>query len=89
MLLFKVGIVTIHRILIISLQRIKDTDEALALFERYDTLIENINSFKKKYFDDWTENIAKEIEEKSNNTILARQGSDLVLNFSPNVSIIL
>lgn len=50
--------------------------------------MENINEFKKKYFNDWADNIANQIETKIKNTILSRQGSDLVMNFSPTVSIL-
>lgn len=69
------------------MRRIKDTDEAKKIFIRHDELIENIKQFKKKYFDDWTLTVPKIIKEKANNMILARQGSDLVLNFSPVVNI--
>jgi hypothetical protein len=66
--------------------RIKGTEEALKLFKRYDDLMEKIKEFKKKYFHEWTLNIPKIIESKANNSIIARQGSDLILNFSPMVS---
>ncbi|KAI8438868.1 hypothetical protein MSG28_011209 [Choristoneura fumiferana] len=62
---------------------IKGSEEALKLFARYDKLIEDINAFKKKYFNDWTVNVPKIIEQKTKNVILSRHGSDLVLNFSP------
>lgn len=66
--------------------RIKGTDEAMKIFARYDKLIEDINAFKKKYFNDWAVNVPKLIEKKTNNMILARHGSDLILNFDPLVS---
>lgn len=47
----------------------------------------SINEFKQKYFNDWAISVPKTIELKTNNKILARQGSDLVLNFSPMVNI--
>lgn len=68
--------------------RIKETEEAKKIFDRYDELIAKINEFKKKYFEDWTLLVPKIIKEKANNMILARQGSDLVLNFSPVVNIL-
>lgn len=68
------------------LYRIKNSDEAVKIFTRYEKLIENINEFKKKYFNDWAVTIPKIIENKTNNTIIARQGSDLIMNFSPMVS---
>ena len=71
----------------ILLPRIKDTEESKKIFTRYEKLISDINDFKRKYFDDWAINVPKIIESKSKNTILARQGSDLVLNFSPTVSL--
>ncbi|KAI8438867.1 hypothetical protein MSG28_011209 [Choristoneura fumiferana] len=64
---------------------IKGSEEALKLFARYDKLIEDINAFKKKYFNDWTVNVPKIIEQKTKNVILSRHGSDLVLNFSPMI----
>ncbi|CAH0405196.1 unnamed protein product [Chilo suppressalis] len=64
---------------------IKGSEEAMRLFKRYDKLIEDINEFKKNYFNDWTFNIPKIIESKTKNSIIARQGSDLVLNFSPMI----
>lgn len=67
--------------------RIKDAEEAQKIFARYEELMKKINEFKRKYFHDWAQNIAKVINEKINNTILARQGSDLILNYSPIVSI--
>ncbi|VVC95211.1 unnamed protein product, partial [Leptidea sinapis] len=62
---------------------IKDCEDAQRLFSRYEKLIERINDFKKKYFDDWAKTIPKFIEEKTNNPIITRQGADLILNFSP------
>ncbi|CAH1639911.1 unnamed protein product [Spodoptera littoralis] len=62
---------------------IKGTDEAKKIFIRHEELIEKINEFKRKYFYDWTLTVSKIIEETTNNMILARQGSDLVLNFHP------
>lgn len=47
--------------------------------------MEKIKAFKRKYFDEWALGIPKVIEEKTKNTILARQGQDLILNFSPMV----
>lgn len=70
-------------------RRIKSSEEALKLFARYDKLIEDINAFKKKYFNDWTVNVPKIIEQKTKNVILSRHGSDLVLNFSPMVRIVI
>lgn len=67
--------------------RIKESDEAKKIFIRHDELIEKIKNFMKKYFDDWTLTVPKIIKEKANNMILARQGSDLILNFSPVVNI--
>ncbi|CAG9135931.1 unnamed protein product [Plutella xylostella] len=64
---------------------IKDTDEAKKIFTRYDNLIEEIDAFKKKYFNDWTVNVPKLIDENTNKMILSRQGGDLVLNFSPTL----
>ncbi|KAI5645013.1 dynein heavy chain and region d6 of dynein motor domain-containing protein [Phthorimaea operculella] len=64
---------------------IKNTDEAMKIFARYDKLIESINEFKKKYFNDWTKTIASVIEENVNKMILARQGQDLILNFHPTL----
>lgn len=66
--------------------RIKGSDEALKIFSRYDDLIAKIKDFKQKYFNDWTLTVPKIIKDKTNNMILARQGSDLILNFSPMVS---
>ncbi|XP_038207715.1 dynein beta chain, ciliary [Zerene cesonia] len=62
---------------------IKGCGEAVKLFARYDELIKNINEFKRKYFNDWAATIPAVIEEKTNNPIITRQGSDLILNFSP------
>ncbi|XP_028172090.1 dynein beta chain, ciliary-like [Ostrinia furnacalis] len=64
---------------------IKGSEEAIKIFERYDQLIEKIEAFKKKYFGDWAVTIPKIIEDKTNNTIIARQASDLIMNFSPMV----
>ncbi|KAL4716976.1 hypothetical protein ACJJTC_012787 [Scirpophaga incertulas] len=64
---------------------IKDTEEATKLFERHEKLIENISEFKKKYFDDWKSNVPDIIKCKANNFIIARQGSNLVSNFSPMI----
>ncbi|KAL4703187.1 hypothetical protein ACJJTC_018259 [Scirpophaga incertulas] len=64
---------------------IKGTEEAIKLFERYEKLMEKIKEFKKKYFNEWASNIPEIIKEKANNSIIARQGSDLVLNFSPMI----
>ncbi|XP_049878702.1 dynein beta chain, ciliary [Pectinophora gossypiella] len=62
---------------------IKETEEALKIFSRYEKLIEDINAFKKKYFTDWTRTVSRLIEVNTKKMILARQGSDLVLNFHP------
>nr|XP_026486610.1 dynein beta chain, ciliary [Vanessa tameamea] len=64
---------------------IKNCEEARKIFIRYDKLMDDINEFKRKYFNDWAVTVPKTIESKSNNTILARQGSDLILNFSPTL----
>lgn len=71
---------------LLSKIRIKGTDEAKKIFIRHEELIEKINAFKKKYFYEWTLTVSEIIEETTNNMILARQGSDLVLNFHPMVS---
>lgn len=65
--------------------RIKGSDEAKKIFIRHEDLIKKIEEFKKKYFSDWALTIPKIIKDKSKLTILARQGSDLILNFSPAV----
>lgn len=67
--------------------RVKETKEALEILDRYDQLMEKINAFKKKLFDDWTVNVPKTVEEKTNYPILSRNGVDLILNFSPDVSV--
>ncbi|CAG9581722.1 unnamed protein product [Danaus chrysippus] len=64
---------------------IKEKEDAIKLFDRYDQLMKDITDFKRKYFNEWTATIPKIIELNINNTILARQGSDLVLNFSPEI----
>lgn len=69
------------------LYRIKGADEAKKIFIRHEELIHRINEFKKKYFNDWAKKIPKVIEEKTNKMILARQGSDLILNFNPTVGL--
>lgn len=85
-LLFKVSTYNKEYVINYVSSRIKGTDEAKKIFIRYEELIEKINEFKRKYFYDWTLTVSKIIEETTNNMILARQGSDLVLNFHPMVS---
>ncbi|XP_041975803.1 dynein beta chain, ciliary [Aricia agestis] len=62
---------------------ITECDEAKKIFDRYETLMNKINDFKRKYFSDWSASIPDVIREKSNNSIITREGSDLILNFSP------
>lgn len=65
--------------------RIKGSDEAIKLFERYEKLMKNINEFKKTYFHEWASSIPKIIHENTNDVVVVYQSGDIVLNFSPQV----
>ncbi|XP_055848919.1 dynein beta chain, ciliary isoform X2 [Episyrphus balteatus] len=67
------------------------TEEALAIIERYQQLMEKLATCKSSVFQEWSEQIPEQIEKNLENSLIARNPTNnmLILNFSPTLFSIL
>lgn len=70
---------------------ISKCEQALKLYERYETLMKALGVFEETTFSEWTENVPGQIEANLKKSLINRRKNDntLLLNFSPELFAIL